>query len=26
MITQLNGKVRFDWCKDGLVCEIALRV
>jgi PAS domain S-box-containing protein len=26
MITQLKGKVRFDWRKDGLVCEITLRV
>jgi PAS domain S-box-containing protein len=26
MITQLNGKVRFDWRKDGLVCEITVRV
>ncbi|MTV11997.1 MULTISPECIES: PAS domain S-box protein [Bradyrhizobium] len=26
MITQLKGKVRFDWRKDGLVCEIALPV
>ena len=26
MITQLNGEVRFDWCKDGLVCEITLQV
>jgi two-component sensor histidine kinase len=26
MITQLNGMARFDWCKDGLVCEITLRV
>jgi PAS domain S-box-containing protein len=26
MITQLKGKARFDWRKDGLVCEITLRV
>jgi PAS domain S-box-containing protein len=26
MITQLKGKVRFDWRNDGLVCEILLRV
>ncbi|MGY8685269.1 PAS domain S-box protein [Bradyrhizobium sp. UFLA05-153] len=26
MITQLKGKVRFDWGKDGLICEITLRV
>jgi PAS domain S-box-containing protein len=26
MITQLNGEVRFDWRKEGLVCEIILRV
>jgi two-component sensor histidine kinase len=26
MITQLKGKVRFDWRKDGLICEITLRV
>ena len=26
MITQLNGMARFDWCKDGLVCEITLLV
>jgi two-component sensor histidine kinase len=26
MIVQQKGKVRFDWRKDGLVCEIALRV
>jgi two-component sensor histidine kinase len=26
MVTQLNGQARFDWRKDGLVCEIALRV
>jgi PAS domain S-box-containing protein len=26
MITQLKGKSRFDWRKDGLVCEITLRV
>jgi PAS domain S-box-containing protein len=26
MIAQLKGKVRFDWCKDGLVCEITVRV
>jgi PAS domain S-box-containing protein len=26
MIAQLKGKVRFEWRKDGLVCEIALRV
>jgi PAS domain S-box-containing protein len=26
MITQLKGKVRFDWRKDGLVCEITLPV
>jgi two-component sensor histidine kinase len=26
MITQLKGKVHFDWRKDGLVCELALRV
>jgi PAS domain S-box-containing protein len=26
MITQVMGKGRFDWRKDGLVCEIALQV
>jgi len=26
MIVQQKGKVRFDWRKDGLVCEITLRV
>ncbi|UPJ43989.1 PAS domain S-box protein [Bradyrhizobium sp. 40] len=26
MITQQKGKVRFDWRKDGLVCEITLPV
>jgi PAS domain S-box-containing protein len=26
MITQLKGKVSFDWRKDGLVCEITLPV
>jgi PAS domain S-box-containing protein len=26
MITQLKGNARFDWRKDGLVCEISLRV
>jgi PAS domain S-box-containing protein len=26
MITQLKGKVRFDWRNNGLVCEIILRV
>jgi len=26
MIVQQNGKVRFDWRKDGLVCEITLPV
>jgi PAS domain S-box-containing protein len=26
MSAQLQGKARFDWRKDGLVCEIALRV
>jgi len=26
MITQLKGKVHFDWRKDGLVCEITLPV
>jgi PAS domain S-box-containing protein len=26
MITQLKGKTRFDWRKDGLVCEITLPV
>ena len=26
MITQLKGKVRFDWRKDGLVCEITVPV
>jgi PAS domain S-box-containing protein len=26
MITQLKGKARFDWRKDGLVCELALPV
>ena len=26
MITQLKGKARFDWRKDGLVCEITLPV
>jgi PAS domain S-box-containing protein len=26
MIVQKKGKVRFDWRKDGLVCEITLRV
>jgi PAS domain S-box-containing protein len=26
MITQIKGEVRFDWRKDGLVCEITLRV
>jgi PAS domain S-box-containing protein len=26
MIGQLKGNVRFDWRKDGLVCEITLRV
>jgi two-component sensor histidine kinase len=26
MITQLKGKVRFDWRKDGLICEIAVPV
>ena len=26
MIAQQNGKVRLDWRKDGLVCEITLRV
>jgi two-component sensor histidine kinase len=26
MIAQQNGKVRLDWRKDGLICEIALRV
>ena len=26
MIAQQRGKVRFDWCNDGLVCEIILRV
>jgi len=26
MITQLKGKVRFDWRKDGLVCEITFPV
>ncbi len=26
MITQLKGKVRLDWRKDGLVCEITLPV
>jgi hypothetical protein len=26
MITQLKGSARFDWRKDGLVCELALRL
>ena len=26
MITQLKGKVRFDWHKDGLVCEITVPI
>jgi len=26
MITQLKGEVRFDWRKDGLVCEMTLQV
>jgi two-component sensor histidine kinase len=26
MIVQQKGEVRFDWRKDGLVCEITLRV
>jgi PAS domain S-box-containing protein len=26
MITQLKGTVRFDWRKDGLVCEMTLQV
>jgi len=26
MIVQQKGKVRFDWRKDGLVCEITLPV
>jgi len=26
MIFQQKGKVRFDWRKDGLVCEITLPV
>jgi two-component sensor histidine kinase len=26
MIAQHGGKARFDWRKDGLVCELALRV
>jgi two-component sensor histidine kinase len=26
MIRQLNGEARFDWCPDGLVCEIAVRL
>ena len=25
MIGQLNGKARFDWRTDGLVCEITLQ-
>ena len=24
-ISQLSGKARFDWCSEGLVCEIALQ-
>jgi hypothetical protein len=26
MIAQLKGESRFDWCAEGLVCEITLRV
>jgi PAS domain S-box-containing protein len=26
MIAQLNGKARFDWCAEGLICEIILEV
>jgi len=26
MIVQQKGKVRFDWRKDGLVCEVTLPV
>ena len=26
MITQLKGKARFDWRKEGLLCELALPV
>jgi len=26
MIVQQKGKVRFDWRKDGLVCELSLPV
>jgi len=26
IVNQLKGQTRFDWRKDGLVCEITLRV